>query len=476
VRSSRLLTRSVLAALALFLLAGWLARFWPYTVDDAFISYRYAANLSSGRGLVYNPCERVEGYSNFLWVVWAALATRLGWDPVASTKVAGALCGVTALGLLAVLRGARASPWRWVAPLMLAAQGGLALWSVAGLETSLFLCLLFLAAVLVSRGRREWIVPAVLLILTRPEGLLYALVLFGARLLRRRHTTAPVEAVLLLVAALPYGLWRLSYYGDLFPNTYYAKTSGSAPQLHYLWWYLQKVLGGGLLVALAAVGFLRRAVPRFHLALVGVNIASVLSVGGDWMPSFRLLLPTTGLILLAACGGIAALNGRSRSLAIAALGALGVWYLAYAGLTASRVRESARGYARAHVPLATRLRANAPAGSWVALMDIGMIGYYSGLKVLDITGLTDPVIARAGGGMLAKRVDVGYILDRKPLHVVLVSSIDPRAGALRMPHPMDKRLFRNPRFSAAYGLIATYDYYGDGREPGYYLCLFQRAM
>ena len=37
--------------------------------DDAFITFRYAANLAHGHGLVFNPGERVEGYSNFLWTV-----------------------------------------------------------------------------------------------------------------------------------------------------------------------------------------------------------------------------------------------------------------------------------------------------------------------------------------------------------------------------------------------------------------------
>ena len=39
--------------------------YYPYTVDDAFISLRYAENLATGEGLVYNPGQRVEGYSNF---------------------------------------------------------------------------------------------------------------------------------------------------------------------------------------------------------------------------------------------------------------------------------------------------------------------------------------------------------------------------------------------------------------------------
>jgi hypothetical protein len=45
-----------------------------FGLDDAYISYRYAENLIHGNGLVYNPGERVEGYSNFLYVLLVAPA------------------------------------------------------------------------------------------------------------------------------------------------------------------------------------------------------------------------------------------------------------------------------------------------------------------------------------------------------------------------------------------------------------------
>jgi hypothetical protein len=47
------------------------ARFW--VCDDAFISFRYADNLVRGHGLVFNLGERVEGFTNLAWTLWAAL-------------------------------------------------------------------------------------------------------------------------------------------------------------------------------------------------------------------------------------------------------------------------------------------------------------------------------------------------------------------------------------------------------------------
>ena len=40
-----------------------------FDIDDAYISFRYAQNLLDGHGLVFNPGDPVEGYSNLLWVL-----------------------------------------------------------------------------------------------------------------------------------------------------------------------------------------------------------------------------------------------------------------------------------------------------------------------------------------------------------------------------------------------------------------------
>ena len=73
--------------------------------DDAFISFRYAANLAEGNGLVFNPGEYVMGYSNFLWVV---LLSGAEWLGVASPRAAPVLVGIM---LTAAARARSRSPW-----------------------------------------------------------------------------------------------------------------------------------------------------------------------------------------------------------------------------------------------------------------------------------------------------------------------------------------------------------------------------
>ena len=53
-----------------------------FTQDDAYISYRYVANFLNGDGLVYNIGERVEGYTNFGWVIY--LIMWVHWERATS--------------------------------------------------------------------------------------------------------------------------------------------------------------------------------------------------------------------------------------------------------------------------------------------------------------------------------------------------------------------------------------------------------
>ena len=66
------------------------AAVYTFLTDDAFISFRYARNLSQGHGLVFNPgFERVEGYTNFLWVLLLAPSSYGEWwsgSPMARSR------------------------------------------------------------------------------------------------------------------------------------------------------------------------------------------------------------------------------------------------------------------------------------------------------------------------------------------------------------------------------------------------------
>ena len=96
--------------IGLVIAAGFLlwhiTSYW-FLCDDAFISFRYARNLSEGYGLVFNPgFERVEGYTNFSWVVLLAGLARLGVAPESAALVLGPIAASATLAVV-VLTGMR---------------------------------------------------------------------------------------------------------------------------------------------------------------------------------------------------------------------------------------------------------------------------------------------------------------------------------------------------------------------------------
>src|SRR3990172_12966924 len=123
--------------LLLGLLVAMALRYRSFTMDDAYIFYRYADNLAHGYGPVYNPGEQVEGYTSFLWLLLLTPFATLGVDPVPASKAMGILAmGSTLIATfyLGRLMLGRTSAWLWAAPLALAVSGPATLWSVGGLE------------------------------------------------------------------------------------------------------------------------------------------------------------------------------------------------------------------------------------------------------------------------------------------------------------------------------------------------------
>ena len=325
-----------LAALSVPWLAllGFLAYVSRFLTDDAFISFRYARNLLEGHGLVWNPGERVEGYSNFLWVLeLAAIWAATGVPPEDAVWWLSAAFTAATLGAMAWwvwrlpdLRN-RALVW-WMALGLLCTSATFAVWtSGGGLETRQFTFFVVLAVVALTahRGSRRGLFVAsfslALASLTRPEGPLVAACCFawwaaqevadrergggGARgmgvrgwalgLLRRidwREATALALPFLLIVGA--HFLWRYSYYDEWLPNTYYAKYVRP-------WWDigLQYLAAAGLqtglylLLPLGAWAAWARWRERRNLAyalpllIIALHAAYLARIGGDftdWRP------------------------------------------------------------------------------------------------------------------------------------------------------------------------------------------------
>jgi hypothetical protein len=214
--------------------------FRDHVVDDSFITYRYARNLVRGLGVVWNPGEPpVEGYSNFLWMIANALGLKAGLEPLALSRVLGAL-SYAGSGFM-VFRLGRAlgveSRHAAIATILFSLVPSFPFWAMSGLETSSVV----LFALLFFHGlAREW--PAarwpwrtalwgVVLVLSRPDGLLIIAVALVALLWppdRSRWQWLSRCMALMAPPVVVYQVWRQLTFGTPTPNTLSAKLQSMA--------------------------------------------------------------------------------------------------------------------------------------------------------------------------------------------------------------------------------------------------------
>ncbi|MEK6644535.1 MAG: hypothetical protein AABZ08_11565 [Planctomycetota bacterium] len=300
-----------------------------WVCDDAFISYRYALNLVEGKGLVFNAGERVEGYSNFLWTLWCAVPLQLGIRCETWTIYWGIICyaaSIWMMGTLARLVSAKVSPATTVVPvaaILAAVHEDWNVFATSGLETSLFTMLAVAGFVLFARGeiegRHRPITTGIVITLaslTRPDGVIFAVVLGGAYLAlgRPRWRTTILYVLAFGIPHAAFLAWRVWYYGDIFPNTYYAK-SGNLAWWGQGWAYLMLYLQKYWATSLGVIGFmlcmfvrdgdsqLRNTDQKLRrLAIVAAGMAGaymlyIVRVGGDFMFA-RMLIPATPFLLI----------------------------------------------------------------------------------------------------------------------------------------------------------------------------------
>jgi hypothetical protein len=442
-------------------------------VDDAYISFRYAENLSSGHGLVFNVGERVEGYTNFLWTLLLSPLQGVGAAPNRAAVVLG--LALSALTLCLVYSEGRRTGAGWTGPvaaLLLALDGSFAMWSVGGMETAMFACLLFIAGTayrseLCCRSVHKWPRSGLLFVLAalvRPEGvMLFAATVGHQALVRLRDRERPWQRRDLVRIALFAGSWgayflgRWRYYGFFLPNTFYVKVDPGGP-------WDQILRGGRYVIRFArihlahlvwlplAVGLLSRRMDRwtsYVLTIAGVHTAYVVYVGGDWSVG-RFLVPLLPFLYLFLAQGLVdtyrwvqgAVPWRPallRSLGLGLLVALLVGIAAASswwGEYALFVRPYNAGLAnRARVAMGRWLRENVPANATIAVDAAGELAYYSRLRTIDLFGITQPAIAHMdvpgmGQGTPGhEKFGLGFVLSQQPEYIIIygdaLDGVDP---------------------------------------------------
>jgi hypothetical protein len=406
--SNRPNTPGLLALVLVVALAARLYFIWsiPYCAEDAYITFRYAEHWAHGWGPVYNAGERAWGFTSPLWTALLALFVVIGLPIEPAARGMLLVCDLVSVVLA----------WRLLERhsrlAAIAFCGFFALWPrfahlpATGLETSLVTCLLLASAVLAeSSAGGAW---NGLLALSRPESAAMSL-LMSVRLSR-------VQRIVWLTMASAWAGFMI-YFARLYPSSVGSKAAVYGIQwfrgTYWLEWLLpglpprthdgETLAPAALLFAAGLVAILthwRRTPPESRAlpVLLACGVATLFGYMMLGVPWYFWYAPTPMVaILLAVFLGLATTGMLRWALAPLAVFVLLVW-----PHVSERVVRFQTHDAAVFTSVGNTLSDDAngrPAS--VLLEPIGIVGYVSGLRVLDEVGLVTPWIAlerRAGDG------------------------------------------------------------------------------
>jgi hypothetical protein len=431
-------------------------------LDDTFIHLQYGRQIGEGEWFRYNDGDPVStGASSFLYVLLLGGAHFLGFSgnhllAFAIIFGAGLLVLAALLGyeLGRRLAGERAGLWSGA---LIAANGAFAWGATSGMEVALFSVLILgtlLAFLRELSSERFLLTPilAALTALTRPEGLLFALVITGAAvfvLLRDLRKTRPYSfrrSMAVLYAFLPIaaGVAQYTFYriatGSSVQNGVLAKSLLYEP-VFYPTEFLDAVFQnltklnlfvltglepgnylfpgtilfcvlGTLYLALEDVRYRTFAVASGTALVLAMSSTALLGLpGAPWgWHHYRYLLPFFPPTLVFAVVGFYSLGTLNRktwlpealagfALLCSLLG-LPVW-AATTGGNALQIKEQ-------QVSIGYWIRENLPPGARVGVNDVGAMRYYGGHPTVDLIGLTTNGLAlpsRNGLGSLYETLE-----------------------------------------------------------------------
>jgi tetratricopeptide (TPR) repeat protein len=362
--------------------------YWVAVIDDSYITFRFSDHLVRGHGLVFNEGgPRVEGFTNFLWMVSCAAAIAAGWDVMFFSKWLGLACAVgtivTSWCFARRLTG-NSSVFNLLPVALLCTSSHFAHWSLMGMETQMatfFVFATFARFQTEMTDHRAWLISpftATLAAMTRIDSLYYlsplgvyglVLILQGSLRLSRMLWWSGFAAATFGA----YFAWKVAYFGDIAPNTYYAKQRlvnvnpekvrgkahlyqfymnqngdnaepldfGSIPKdlprraalvrarllyelrggkANSLWW-MNWWMGSLAVVVL----FPRMRNWFLVLAPVGMNVYYVYHVDGDWMPNFRFFQVVLPFLAIAGAEAVQRLRESAAKRPGAIAAAAGCW-------------------------------------------------------------------------------------------------------------------------------------------------------
>lgn len=418
--------------------------YYPFFSDDSLISLRYAQRFIEGKGLTWNDGHPVEGYSNLLWVLGVSILGKLGMDLILAARILGVACSFGILGsILYYFRNKNIQKeYVFLGVALLATTPCFAVWAIGGLEQPLYVFLLTLILIEVSKIINDHNFKSIyqlslwlgLLALTRPDGFLFTILTSGFLLVIFRKKKDQVIKIGLATAVIPSLFllgqlaFRYQFYGELVPNTALVKVKVTIHHILRGGFYNFKAFFGTLLLSglglISLYGLLKsKNLFGYYLFLLTTAwVGYVTLVGGDIFPAFRHYYVVIILFVFSIIFGLhyfKKVNLKSKKISWSF-----VFILITNGFVQSIIPDNQHAiderWEFRGMKLGETLKKTFPNQTLVAVTAAGCIPYSSELPIVDMLGLNDYYIPRHppknfGNGSLAHELgDANYVMNRNP--------------------------------------------------------------
>ena len=429
---------------------------WLFTIDDMYISLRYAKNWVAGDGLLWNiNAPPVEGYSNFSFVVLGALALILNSDPVIVLKAAGVIgLFLTTVFIYLITRFWFERRESFLPCIALLLYKGQIVWAVSGFETTVYQALICGAVYFSFLGlgyrsfpySREKPHPTFFFLaglllsfagMTRPEApalmAVFSLLLYWDRPqseLKVYWKGIGFFLLPLLFIFLPYFLWRWNYYGFLFPNSVYCKgfiNNSTALDKNYL-----KLIWPFVPFALFAC--FKKHDKRYYFLWLPSVIYLLMLWGSDTVAAFdnRLFLTAFVLLLPLSFKGMSdivlMISKKRDEVYIRTLALISIYMALFLIPTATLsdyryFRNNPVKGEQVRSKILHWLNTNAKKGDSVVLADAGYIPYSSDLNYIDSFCLNNISMTQYPKSQMYEQF-CQNVLNEKPQVIILASLIN----------------------------------------------------
>jgi len=216
-------------------------KFFDFTIDDAYITYRYSDNLASNYGFSWNYNEIQEfGFTSYFHVLIVSLGIKLGFDTILFSKGITIFAGIITIlvsGLIVKVLTERKMKLYFLPALFLGVIPAFGLHAIAGLETTLFVMFfslsIFSYASFIQSSNSKKIIPLCIFIifatLTRYEGILLVLGMLIHQIYLKiiLKNTINFKNIIFLCTPIVFliglFLFNNNQYGQILPNSFYVK-------------------------------------------------------------------------------------------------------------------------------------------------------------------------------------------------------------------------------------------------------------